>query len=93
MTRAPRPMTRPTRPSAGHALGADQAAVDAADADGSRAEPLQRGDQLGVDEAAEHRDRDRQRLVVGDAATVLEPALDAQPVQPGRSGACRRRGR
>ncbi len=76
------PTTRPTRPSAGMRSATDQAAVDAADADRRRAEPLQRGDQLGVDEAAQHRDRDRQGLVVGHAAPVLEPALDAQPVQP-----------
>jgi hypothetical protein len=64
----------------GHALTHEH--FHAGDPDRLRAMRAHRRDELRVDQAAEHRDGDLDGGLVRDAEAVLEPALDAQPVQP-----------
>ena len=55
------PTTCATSPSRGNALGDEQAAVDAGQADRVDAEVAQPGDELAVDDAAQDRGRDLER--------------------------------
>ena len=51
----------------------EQAAVDAGQPDGIDAEVAQAGHELAVDDAAQDRRGDLERLGVGDAQAALEP--------------------
>ena len=63
-------------------LGDEQAAVDARQADRVDAEVAQAGDELAVDDAAQDRGRDLERLGVGDPQPALELARDAEALEP-----------
>ena len=66
----------------GDALAEEEAAVDAGQADRVDAQVAQRGHQLRVDDAAQHRRGDLEGLRVGDAEAALEARRDAEPVEP-----------
>src|SRR5207249_3156861 len=65
-----------------HALGNEQAGVDAGQADCAHPEALQGYDELGVDDAGENRERHLERRFVGHPPPALEPALHAETGQP-----------
>ena len=76
------PTTWATSPIAGNALADQQPAVHARQADRVDAQVAERGDELGVDDAAQDRRGDLQRLGVGHAQAALEAGRDAEPVEP-----------
>ena len=69
-------------PELGDALGEEQPAVDAGQPDRIDAEVAQPRDELAVDDAAQDGRGDLERLGVGDAQAALEPARDAEPLEP-----------
>jgi hypothetical protein len=78
-------------PQAGHAgdqpklrdpLRDEQAAVDPGQPDGVDPEVTQPGDQLTVDDPAQHRGGHLERLGIGDTQAAFEPGRDAEPFKP-----------
>ena len=64
------------------ALGDEQAAIDAGQADRIDAEVAQAGDELAVDDAAQDRGGHLERGGIGDAQTALERRRDAEALEP-----------
>src|SRR5919198_3257811 len=69
-------------PDVGQPLGDQQASVDAGQADSVDPQVAQRADELAVDDAPQDRGGNLERRLVGDTEAALEPALDAQAVEP-----------
>ena len=63
-------------------LGDEEAAIDPGQPDRVDAEVAQAGHQLAVDDAPQDGRRDLERLGVGDPEAALEPARDAEPLEP-----------
>ena len=66
----------------GHALPDEQPAVDAGEAHRVDPQVAERGDELGVDDAAQDGRGNLQRLRVRDAEAALEAGRDAEPFEP-----------
>ena len=77
-----RPVTLATSPSSRDPLGDQQPAVDAGQADRVDAEVAQPGDELAVDDAAQDRGGDLERLGVGHAQAALELRRHAEALEP-----------
>jgi len=66
----------------GNALADEEAAIDPGQPDGVDAEIAETGDQLAVDDAAEHGRGDLERGLIGDPEALLELRWDTEPVEP-----------
>ena len=76
------PDDRRDEPDVRQPLADEQAAVDARQPDRVAAHVAQRGDELAVDDAAEHGRGDLERRGIGHPQPALEVRRDAEPLEP-----------